>query len=238
MAHPDQTFAANVRSTELVVRALTELHTRKVVAASTADVYSTDDIVHRETEPPAPCNPYGLSKALSEQLLVYGARISDRLLAASLRLSNIYGPLETNPHLIPRAIELIANRNLPEIRMGYLGGTRDFIHVYDVVGAIVATLFANTGKYDCFNVATGTATSSRRVMEILQQEAGDLRPVVEDHSRFRKFDRKSLSIDVSKIYERTGWRAGIALKDGLRSLLSAPTTIATVPVRRASAIAA
>ncbi len=236
--HPEQTFASNVRSTELLIRSLSGLATRKVVGASTADVYSVEDIVHRETEILAPCNPYGLSKALSEQLLAYAARTQEALCAACLRLNNIYGPFETNPHLIPRILEWLASPNLPEIRMGYLGGTRDFIHVCDVVDAITAVLFNETGKYECFNVGTGKPTSARQVVQLLQEAVGDRRPVIEDSTQFRTFDRKTLSSDVTKIYEHVGWKAQIRLSEGLGSLVSSRSMIDPIPPRFGVATAA
>ena len=44
-----------------------------------------------------------------------------------LRLANVYGPHETNPHLIPDVIDRLDDPNGPELVMGYLGGSRDFV---------------------------------------------------------------------------------------------------------------
>jgi len=226
MAHPEQTFATNVRGTELLLRSLEGLSVLKLVAASTADVYGIEDALHVETEASAPCNVYGLTKSLTESLVAYAARTIDGLSAASLRFSNVYGPRETNSHLIPRVLELLANDLLPELRMGYLDGTRDFIHVSDVVRAVIAVLLADTGKCDVFNVATGRQTSSREVVTILQTAFGDTRPVVEDRTRFRKFDRQSLAADVTKIREKVGWTPRISLQPGLHSLAPKKQTTA------------
>jgi UDP-glucose 4-epimerase len=226
MAHPEQTFATNVRGTELLVRSLEALSVLKLVTASTADVYGIEDVTHSEIEVSAPCNVYGLSKCLTESLAAYAARTVPGLAAVSLRFFNVYGPRDTNPHLIPRAIELLSNDRLPELRMGYLDGTRDFVHVSDAARAVVAVLLADTGKYDAFNVATGRQTSSREVIGILQKAFGDTRAVIEDPTKFRKFDRQSLAADITKIREEVGWAPRISVEQGLAALAPKQRTAA------------
>ena len=219
MSHPDETFATNVRGTELVLRALERTPARKVVFASTMDVYAAVDRVHRETDQPAPVNAYGLSKLLGEDLLAYATRTNDRLSGVALRFANAFGPGETNPHLIPDALARIRDRSQPEIRMGYLGATRDFIHIADIADAAIAALFQDTGRFEVFNVASSVPTPVRDVVETIRRLVGDPRPVVEDQKQFRKFDRPSLSADTSKIRSALGWTPKWSLEDGLRDLV-------------------
>jgi len=219
LAHPGEVFASNVRSTDVVVRALEGLPTRKVVATSTGDVYPVTDAEHPETERPAPSNAYGLSKLLMEEIVACACRVNANLSGIILRLFNVYGTRETNSHVIPRIIELLHNRDLTEIRMGYLGGTRDFVHVFDVVSAICAALFRSSGKFDTFNVGTGIPTPIRVVLDCLMQAADDHRPVIEDEARFRSFDRKSLTANIAKIRGELGWQPAISVQEGLVPLL-------------------
>lgn len=221
MSHPDETFATNVRGTELVLRALERTPARKVVFASTMDVYAPVDRVHREVDPAAPVNAYGLSKLLGENLLAYATRSNDRLSGVALRFANAFGPGETNPHLIPDALKRVRDTSQPEIRMGYLGATRDFIHVYDIADAAVAALFKDTGRFEVFNVASSIATPVRSVVEIIRRLEGDRRPIVEDRKQFRKFDRPSLSADTTKIRAALGWAPKWTLEEGLRDLVKA-----------------
>jgi UDP-glucose 4-epimerase len=220
LAHPGETFQSNVRSTDIVVRALDGLPTRKIIAASTADVYPNTDTVHVETELPAPSNSYGLSKLLTEEIVACGVRTNLSLSGVVLRFFNIYGTRETNSHVIPRIIELLRDASAPEIRMGYLGGTRDFVHVADVVGAILAALQFDGERFEVFNVGTGTPTSVRRVLELLMQAAGDDREIIEDQARFRPFDRKSLTAGISKITTTLNWSPLRKVEDGLAPLLT------------------
>jgi UDP-glucose 4-epimerase len=191
---------------------------RKVVSASTMDVYCPTDGTHRETDVPSPRNVYGLSKLLSEHIVSYHANTSEQLSAVCLRFANVYGPRETNPHLIPDTLQRLASKGEPEIRMGYLGGERDFIHVMDVVAGIEGCLFTETGKYEVFNLGTGVTTPVRTVVEILRSAYGDERPIIEDSAKLRSFDRKSLTPDIGKIRKAIGWEPRVQIEDGLREL--------------------
>lgn len=219
LANPGHTFASNVRSTDVVVRALHGLPTRKLIIASTADVYANTDVGHVESDSPAPSNPYGLSKLLSEEIAACGSRINPALSVVVLRLFNVYGPRETNSHVIPRIIGLIRTPIGDCVRMGYLGGTRDFVHVHDVVDAIVRALAYEDKKFDTFNIGGGSPTAVRDVLEILMKAAGDHRNVIEDQARFRQFERKSLTADISKARAVLQWTPTRTLKQNLASLL-------------------
>lgn len=219
VANPAETFLANVRSTDVLARALRGLATKKLIAASTADVYPLVDKIHSETETPAPTNPYGLSKYLLEEIIAGAARTNPGLSCVALRLFNVYGPRDTNPHVIPRIVELLRS-TFPEIRVGATETTRDFVHVDDVVQAICAALAHKSEKYNVFNVGTGRATSIRSVLGILQQATADRRPVVQDKSLLRSYDRPSLTCDISKIVQVMNWRPTVRLEDGLTQLVS------------------
>ncbi len=218
VANPAETFLANVRSTDIITRALRGTTTQKLIAASTADVYPLVDGAHPETEVPAPNNPYGLSKFLLEEIVAGAARTNPNLSCLALRLFNVYGPRDTNPHVIPTIVELLRSSNT-EIRVGTTQTTRDFVHVDDVVQAICTALVHDCGKYDVFNVGTGRATSIGQVLQMLLQAAGDRRPVVEDQTLFRSYDRPSLTSDISKIVRTMDWVPKVGLAEGLTHLV-------------------
>jgi UDP-glucose 4-epimerase len=219
LEHPAETFLSNVRSTEVLLRAVQYCKRCRFLLASSADVYETSDQVHSEDEPVCPRNVYGLSKVLAEQLLAFGCRTNTRLSGTVLRFFNIYGPRDTTPHILPRAIELVTNPFGSEIRLGYLGGSRDFIHVFDVVDAIVASLEHQHCGCEVFNIGTGTSTGIRQAVQMIQEFTGDHRSLVEVQSQFRPFDRKTLAADIRKITSRLDWRPQIGFREGLEQLL-------------------
>ena len=219
IAHPEQTFATNVRATHALTQALEKCPVKKLVSASTMDVYPVEDKVHAETDEPDPRNIYGLTKLLSEQIVRCAAYCHDSMAAVSLRLANVYGPRETNPHVIPDFFKYLANKDLNEIKMGYLGASRDFVHVYDVADAFVASAKADTGKYAYFNIGTGNPTPLRTMLDLIRRAMGDERAIKEDPQKFRKFDRPSLTPDVRKIASTIGWKAKFAPAEGVKTLV-------------------
>jgi len=220
MKHPGDCFASNVRGTEALMRSLEGTSARKVIFVSTLDVYSTADRVHSEDDAPQPANVYGLSKWLGENIVEYTTRVNDRLSAVVLRFANTFGVRETNPHFIPDLFNAMRDRSTPELRMGYLGVSRDFIYVLDIVDAALKAHDTDTGRYSVFNVASGKSTQVRKVAERVQELTGDTRPLIEDRGRFRNFERATLSADTTRLRKATGWEPKWTLDSGLRALLA------------------
>jgi UDP-glucose 4-epimerase len=220
MAHPEEAFATNVRATHSLVQALENIPVKKLVSASTMDVYPVEDKVHTETDAPDPRNIYGLTKLLSEQIVRCAAHCHDTMAAVSLRLANVYGPRETNPHVIPDFFKLLAKKELPEIKMGYLGASRDFVHVFDVADAFVGSAMTDTGKYQFMNVGTGNPVPLRTMLDMIKRAAGDDRALKEDPKQFRKFDRPSLTPAVGKIQATIGWKAKVTPEQGVATLVA------------------
>ena len=138
----------------------------------------------------------------------------------ALRLANVYGPNETNPHVIPDVLHRIIRRDTPSLVMGYLGATRDFVHVKDVARAFGMAVTNTPSGFRPLNVGTGTPVPVRAVVHTLQGMLGDNRPVHEDLAAFRKFDRVSLTPGVDAIEKVLGWRARISIADGLRETVA------------------
>ena len=215
MARPERTFAVNTRSTHTLIEALELYPVQRVVLASTMDVYGNHDRTHVEADTPNPSNVYGLSKLLSEHILAYGVRRELCRGGVALRLANVYGPYETNPHLIPDVIDRVVKRESNELIMGYLGASRDFVFVKEVADAMGRAVTMAPSGFHALNVGTGRGVAVRQVVQALQQIMGDERTMREDKAAFRKFDRPSLTPDVTAIADLLGWRATLDLHEGL-----------------------
>jgi UDP-glucose 4-epimerase len=220
IARPERTLAVNTGSTHTIVEALLKRPVQRLVFASTLDIYSVEDRAHFESEAPAPANVYGLSKTLGEQLLAYAHRLDACQSAVALRLGNVYGPCETNPHLIPDVIDRIARPVGTELEMGYLGASRDFVFVEDVAEAFGLAATEAPAGFHCLNIGTGKPVAVREVVATLQRLANDGRPIRENPRAFRSFDRVSLTPNIDAVYNLLGWRARRQLEDGLAETLS------------------
>ena len=101
---PAEAISVNVEGTQRVLAASAAAGAAAVVLASSAAVYAPSPAPHRETSALGPTDVYGHTKLWAEQLAsLHNARTGQPIGVA--RLFNVYGPGETNPHLIPTIIE-------------------------------------------------------------------------------------------------------------------------------------
>jgi UDP-glucose 4-epimerase len=87
--------------------------------------------------------------------------------------------------------------------------TRDYIHVADVVEAIVRA----TGARGTFNVATGTETSVEQLYSVLAGAAGS--SIEPESLPLREGELKRSCMDPSHAQRTLGWRARIDVAEGL-----------------------
>ncbi len=203
----------NVIGTIRILEAARE-HGAKVVLASTGGaIYGECDGPAPETTPRLPLAPYGTSKLAAEEYLatynrLYGTR------HVSLRFANVYGPRQI-PHgeagVIAIFMGLLREGGTPTI-YGDGSQTRDYVHVSDVVRAMLAAVDHDGGTY---NVGTGIETSVVELYDALQQAVGIERAPTFAPARLGEIQRSVL--DPSLAAAELGWRPEIMLADGLRT---------------------
>lgn len=213
-AHPCETLRVNVEGTQSLLEVIRNSKVSKIIAASTAAVYPNNGNAYSETDQLAPFDIYGLSKLFMEHLINSFHRETDKV-CINARLFNIYGPYETNPHLIPRVMEQLS-QNGDTIELGNLTPKRDYIYVDDVADAIIALSSDNVRKSDTFNIGTGYEYSVTDIVTILNKITR--RNVkIESVVKYRRdVDREHLLSDISKIEKHTGWKPKYSIEYGLK----------------------
>lgn len=217
-AHRMETLRVNVEGTQSVLEACGEAQVERIVIASSAAVYGISDQVNCESDPPAPVDVYGLSKWCDEALLCQFHQDSGVSCIAA-RLFNVYGPHETNPHVIPQILEQMLTAD--EIHLGNLDAYRDFVYVRDVAQALIALAKAKNIDYGIFNVGTGTEHSIQDVLATCEDIMGRELRVRSIASLRRRTDRWHLRADCSHMSTVIGWRARYDLHTGLAETIRA-----------------
>jgi UDP-glucose 4-epimerase len=132
---PKRCIDVNVGGTQSVLDGARASSAEAVLLASTAAVYAPDEAPHSETSTIGPVDIYGLSKLFSEQLGdLFHSKTSIPVGVA--RLFNVFGPGETNPHLIPAVIRQAEKGE--ELKLGNLTTRRDYVFVEDVAAGLIA----------------------------------------------------------------------------------------------------
>ena len=214
-AHPQEALDVNVLGLDALIRAVRHAPLKTFVFASSGTVYGFGSDPWPETARARPDEVYGISKWMGEQVMArfYEDRPEVRTVLA--RIFNVYGPRETNPHVLVDIITRLKAETT--IELGNLWPRRDLIFVTDVAAGTVAAAAGGPGLA-AFNVGTGRGTAIQDVLrsiEAIMDRPLDVRQVP---SRMREDDGHLVG-DPGKLME-TGWKPGYDLDAGLRRLLT------------------
>jgi len=217
-AHPTETINVNVLGTQHILDAVSNTDSvGKFIFISSAAVYKPQDEPNVEDETPTGAfDIYGLSKLFGEGLVQYYRKIRPEVTFINARLFNVYGPGETNPHVLPDILDCIAESR--PLALGNVEPKRDFIYVKDVADALWALAEKCTQGTEV-NVATGWEYSVRELVDCIAELIGRELPITPDASKFRKSERMHLVGDISRLRQLTGWAPKYSLREGLRELL-------------------
>ena len=139
---PEKTLSINVEGTQVILEASRKYDVQKVVIASSAAVYGRTSSFPLEEDMAGDCiSPYAKSKWENEVQVGQFRKLG--LNSIALRFFNVYGPGQSVENgyasVIPKFLHLMAHGQVPTI-YGNGKQTRDFIHVDDIVNAIMKLL--------------------------------------------------------------------------------------------------
>ena len=206
----------NVLGTLRLLEASRRTGVGKVIFSSTGGaLYGDPEVIPCPDDAPiAPISPYGMSKYMAEQYLVFYGR-QYRLNYTTLRYGNVYGPRQ-DPHGEAGVVAIFITAMLSGQRPRIFGDgnqARDFVSVEDVVDANIAAI--HRGHRQSMNIASGQLTSVNELFAILKEitryrwEA--------DHGPARASDVYRISLDCSRAQQDLGWVPKTSLIDGLAS---------------------
>ncbi|HWK21382.1 MAG TPA: UDP-glucose 4-epimerase GalE [Microbacteriaceae bacterium] len=232
--HPESYLGDNVSSLATVIKAIRLAEIPTLVFSSSASVYGTAlRGSARETDAPAPLNPYGRSKLVGEWLTKDAAHALG-LNAASLRYFNVAGASSPRIgdrlalNLIPMIFERL-DAGLPPRVFGSdyetSDGTcvRDYVHVSDLADAHVSTLEylerVPSGEHQIFNVGTGRGTTVLEIIDAVRHITG--LAFQEELLPRRAGDPAAIVADPTRIRTTIGWTAGRSLDEMVTSAWAA-----------------
>jgi len=213
---PDLYFDVNVRGTYNVAKASRNINT--FVFASSSAVYGEPiRVLIPEDHPLMPKSPYAASKISGEAFVQafanqYGFR------PVILRLFNVYGPKQSRAYA-GVIIEFIrrVSRGEPPIIFSDGEQTRDFIHVGDVVEAIMLSL-RNERVRGVFNIGSGEGVTinhlARLILKLMGRE--DLKPI---YAPPRPGDIRHSIADISRARKELGFKPKVGLEAGIKELI-------------------
>jgi UDP-glucose 4-epimerase len=208
---PGRDCDVNVRGTLNVLEAA-GAHGAPVVFTSTGGALYGDAAPRPTPEDriPAPLSPYGASKWAAESFVRTWA-LSSGIPHTVTRLGNVYGPRQS-PHGEAGVVAIFTgaiNEGRVPTLYGHGKPTRDYIHVADVVRALLGA----TGTVGVFNIATATETDVLGIWRGLAADAGsEIEPLLAD---LRPGELQHSCLDISRARAELGWSPQIGIEEGL-----------------------
>jgi UDP-glucose 4-epimerase len=214
---PRRDCRVNVDGTLNVLEAARR-HAASVVFTSTGGALYGNEapLPTPEDRIPAPLAPYGASKWAGEAYILTWSRAGG-VPHAVCRLGNVYGPRQS-PHGEAGVVAIFSYklwRGEAPTLFGDGRPTRDYVHVEDVVSALLAA----AGHAGVFNVASGIETDVASLYDELQRAAGTA--IEPAFAPLREGELERSCMDPSRARETLGWQARVVLRDGLRSTFEA-----------------
>jgi UDP-glucose 4-epimerase len=221
---PDIDFREGTCLTEQVVEAMRVTSAKRILYASGSGVYGDlgELEIGEDHGPLLPISTYGASKLAGEALIGAYCHMFD-LTACVFRFGNVVGPRQT--HGV--GFDFVRSLRRDPSRLRILGdGTqsKSYIHVQDVIAAVLLAHDVTPPPYRCYNVATGDYITVSEIAALACVCVGlDPSQVVFEYaggSRGWKGDVAVVRLDTGRI-RSLGWRCARSSKLALREAMLA-----------------
>lgn len=230
IAEPAIDFDQGTLLTHHVVEAARVTRARRILYASGSGVYGDlgETVAHEDRGPLEPISTYGASKLAGEALICSYCHLFD-LRACAFRFGNVVGPRQTHGVGFDFVRSLLRT---PE-RLPILGdGTqsKSYIHVQDVVDAVLVAAERTEQRFRAYNVATGDYITVRAIAELAMEcvglPPGQTQLAFTGGDRGWKGDVPVVRLDTSRI-RALGWTHTMSSREALRQSMLAILADAT-----------
>ena len=221
---PDIDFREGTYLTERVLEAMRMTSAKRILYASGSGVYGDLGTVEAGEDygPMVPISTYGASKLAGEMLISSYCHMFD-LSGCVFRFGNVVGPRQTHGVGFDFVRSL---RNQPE-RLRILGDgsqSKSYVHVQDVIAAVLLANEKTVAKFQTYNVATGDYITVSEIAELACECTGlDPRKVAFEFAggdRGWKGDVAVIRLNTNRI-RGLGWRCQRNSREALREAMNA-----------------
>lgn len=218
---PATSWRINLSGTLNLLNRCRQLQVEHLILASTYVYGPPETLPVVETHPVRPLHAYPRSKYLCEQLVeqfvLDAAAQGHAFRGTALRLFNVYGPGQSSHMLIPTIVKQLQQ---PVMSLRDPAPRRDFVHVDDVVQAILATAkLPRQSSFEAINIGSGQSYSVAELVALLSTLAG-VHPQVKYLQQVRTGEVNEVRADCSKADQLLGWAPQKDFRTGLQDLLT------------------
>lgn len=203
----------NIRGTAHVLELARLVRPRRVIFCSSISAYGHEEVdgVVTEDTPMRGRTTYGASKIAGEAILQAYAE-EHGVDGLALRFTHVYGPGRETQCFIREMIEDALARR--PSRLPHAGRSRrQYVHVTDVVDAIVLALDADAPPRRAYNIGPGRQHTLAEVADAVRNVMGPLPVEFDDANDPREY--KCGTLDITAAGRDLGWRPKLDLPTGV-----------------------
>ena len=221
---PTIDFAEGTALTQGVVEAMRLTSAKRILYASGSGVYGDlgELEIAEDYGPLLPISTYGASKLAGESLICSYCHMFD-LNGCAFRFGNVVGPRQTHGVAYDFIRRLLVNPKALQI-LGDGTQSKSYIHVNDVIEAVLIADAQPQSGFAVYNVATGDYITVKEiadlVLECLRLSPDRVRYEYRGGSRGWKGDVPVVRLNTDRI-RKLGWRCSRATREALRESILA-----------------
>jgi UDP-glucose 4-epimerase len=217
-------FVEGTYLTHHVVEAARQTRARRIMFASGSGVYGDlgELEVHEDHGPLIPVSTYGASKLAGEALISAYCSMFD-FSGFAFRFGNVVGPRQTHGVGFDFVRSLLADPTLLRM-LGDGRQSKSYVHVLDVVDAMLLAHRTDDGTSEAYNVATGDYISVTEIADLatetLELDPAEVRYEYTGGSRGWKGDVPVVRLNTDRI-RSLGWTNRYSSREAVRESLLA-----------------
>ena len=217
-ADPARYMRVNVEGTAVMLDAAQRAGIELFALASSSSVYgNTTPLPAREDEPAIdPESPYAASKRGAELAAAAMLKKTPAMRCAALRFFTVYGPRQRPEMAISSFLRLVL-ADKPITVFGDGSMRRDFTHVDDIVGGVLAAVEKTPPGFRAYNLGSGAPVTLNALVEAMGVASG--KNVKVQNAPIPLGDVDATFADISRAKSELGWAPRMTLADGLRTVV-------------------
>jgi len=212
----DEVMKVNLMGTSNLLKALESMDYQNFIFTSSSEVYGNRPSPLLESMELDPVSPYSMSKVFGEMLLKAHSQLNKHNYTI-LRLFNFYGSGMPESFFIPQMVQTLMRGESFEMTSGEQ--RRDFIHVDDVVRALILCGNNSNAHLQTFNVCSGKGVQLRQLAQLVASNLNQLQSLKIGALPYRENEVWEMVGDSKKIERELGFKAEISLVQGIKSLI-------------------
>lgn len=208
----------NVEGMATVFEVARDAGIKRFAFASSSSVYGNSSPLPAHEDVPAvvPESPYAATKRGAELVLSALSLAAPHIACAALRFFTVYGPRQ-RPEMAISTFTRACLAGEPITLFGDGSMRRDFTHVDDIVGGILAAIDGAKPGFRAFNLGSGAPITLNSLLAAIGSATGKS-PIVQ-RSAVQLGDVEATFADIRRAKAELGWSPRIDLTAGLRTVV-------------------